>query len=416
MMPGEAQATSAAFKAEEKDTARLDAAPHRAAGPRAVAPAALTRRKRVPWRMISYLLVSAVPTAVAGAYLYGFASDQYVSEFRFTVRQTHPPRLDNSSSLGASVGGGNPLVTAVLDSEIVVQYLQSRQILDDIRNSVDLDAVYARPEADWMARLDPAAPMETRLRYWRRMVDPFFDMSTGLVTVKVRAFSREDAAAVASQALALSERLVNEMSERSRRDSLAYADREVAQREAALRRAEVDLREFRNAHSVAMPALQAGESTTVHGRLREGLAEARATLTSLRAQGVAADSPQARALRNRIAGLEAEAASIQTQVGAAGPAGAEGATLATVFSRYSELDVEAKIAERSYERALGTQQQARSEAERQQIYLNAFVRPALPDESLYPQRSRLLLMIFLGGSALWCLLSLLYHGVREHME
>ena len=45
-------------------------------------------RKRIGARGLAFLLISVVPTLLFAAYLWMFAADQYVSEFRFTVQHT----------------------------------------------------------------------------------------------------------------------------------------------------------------------------------------------------------------------------------------------------------------------------------------------------------------------------------------
>jgi capsular polysaccharide transport system permease protein len=88
-----------------------------------------------------------------------------------------------------SLTGGSSMLAAAIDSEIVVEYLKSQQLLNDLHGGIDFAAVYAAPQADWLSRLDPGAPAELRLRYWRRMIDPYFDLSSGLISVRVRSFS-----------------------------------------------------------------------------------------------------------------------------------------------------------------------------------------------------------------------------------
>jgi capsular polysaccharide transport system permease protein len=152
-----------------------------------------TRRR---WRLASLLLVVLLPTALACGYLYRYAADQYVTEFRFSVRHEAPLRMDSTvgSPLTASLGGGVPPLAMITDSQIVIQYLKSRQVIDDmITSGVDLDAIYARADTDFLAHLRPHGSIEERQRYWQRMVDPFFDMTTGIVSVQVRAFSPSDA-------------------------------------------------------------------------------------------------------------------------------------------------------------------------------------------------------------------------------
>ena len=238
----------------------------------AEAQAPVRRRRRRGSRLLSLLLVVAVPVGAVSVYLWGFATDQYVSEFRFAVRQQHPLRIE-PGGMSSALSGGNPLLAVIADSEVVLQYLGSRQIVDDISDTVNLDRIYAQAEADWWARLEPGTSSERRLRYWKRMVDPFFDLTTGVVSVTVRAFHPEDALGVASAALAASERLVNDMSARAHNDAVAYAKTQVAEAEARLKKAEADIAEYRNRSAVLFPQLQATTDSSLEGRLREQLAD-----------------------------------------------------------------------------------------------------------------------------------------------
>jgi hypothetical protein len=86
------------------------------------------------------------------------------------------------------------------------------------------------------------------------------------------------------------------------------------------------------------------------------------------------------------------------------------------LSGYDALDVEVQIAERAYEQALSLEQQAMSAAAQQQVYLNTFVQPSLPEASLYPQRWRMVLEVLVGSCVLWALASLVYYGAREHLD
>jgi capsular polysaccharide transport system permease protein len=69
-----------------------------------------------------------------------------------------------------------------------------------------------------------------------------------------------------------------------------------------------------------------------------------------------------------------------------------------------------------YERALMSLQDARNAASQQGVYLAAFVRPSLPQESMYPIRWRVMVETALLSFVGWCLLQLLYHGIRDHID
>lgn len=379
---------------------------------------ALGRRRGRRWR--SLLLTVLAPTAAMAGYLYCCAADQYVTEFRFSVRHQTPMHMDTgqASALSAPLNGGSAgMLSVVNDSQIVIQYLKSRQVVEDAAAAgIDLDAIYAARDNDFLAHLSPGAGLEERLRYWRRMVDPFFDMTTGIVSVEVRAFRPEDARRVAAAALRLSEELINRISERAHSDMLAYAREEVALSEARLQAAQAAISDYRNAHAVLFPEMQALSANTVESQVRQNLIEARTAFQSQVSQGVAPDSAHMRVLASRIAAMEGEIRSVRGNVAQTAPAPGSPASLASVLSGYSVLQVQEEIAGKVYERARIALQDARYAASEQAVYLAAFVQPGLPQDSTYPLRWRVMLETALVSFAAWCLLQLLYHGIRDHID
>jgi capsular polysaccharide transport system permease protein len=377
------------------------------------------RGKRRRWRLISLLLAVVIPTALAGAYLYRYADDQYVTEFRFSVRHEAPLRMDPAANtMAATLGGGSTPLAVITDSQIVIQYLKSRQVIDDmIAAGVDLDAIYAKSDKDFLAHLQPNDSVEARERYWRRMVDPFFDMTTGIVSVEVRAFTPADAQRVAATALALAEKLVNGMAVRAHEDVLAYATREVETSQVKLRAAQETIATYRNHHAVLFPEMQATSDTSVESKVWENLIEAKTAFNAQLAVGVSADSMQMRMLKNRIAAMETSLHDVHSRMAQTNPGGATpDASLASVMSQYDALRLNQDIAAKVYERAMMALQDARNAENQQSVYLAAFVRPGLPQESMYPVRWRIMTETALLSFVAWCLLQLLYHGIRDHID
>jgi capsular polysaccharide transport system permease protein len=376
-----------------------------------------TRRRRLSPRLLSFAAVALLPTALAALYLFGFAADQYVSEFHFSVRQNQPTPIE-TGSLAQSLTGGTSLLAAAIDSEIVVEYLKSHQLLDDLHPLVNFDAIYATQQADWLTRLDPAASNEAKLRYWRRMIDPYFDLSSGLISVRVRSFTPATSLRLARAVLALSEALVNQLSERARHDKVAYSEAEVARTQSRFAQTELALAAYRNAHGIVFPQMNATENATLDAGLRQDIARAEAQYQTLRDRGVSPTAPALRALQSRTEALHAQLAQLQTELTQPGPPDAESPSpaLATTLTGYDALDVADHIAQHEYEQALSLRQQAMAAAAQQQVYLNTFVQPNLPQASLYPQRWRTLLEVLVGSCVLWALATLLFYGVREHLD
>src|SRR5439155_9549711 len=85
-------------------------------------------------RGLSFAVLVVMPIAVAAAYYFAVAADQYVDEFRFTLNTVDPPRFD-PLSLFAGNATHSP---AALESQLLVPYIGSRAFVDEPGGSPDL--------------------------------------------------------------------------------------------------------------------------------------------------------------------------------------------------------------------------------------------------------------------------------------
>jgi capsular polysaccharide transport system permease protein len=203
------------------------------------------------------------------------------------------------------------------------------------------------------------------------------------------------------------------MSNRPHDDVLKYAAAEVMTSEAKLKAAQQTIAAYRNQHAVLFPEMQATADTSVEGKVWENLIEAKTAFNAQLAVGVSSDSMQMRMLGNRIAAM---GTALREVHGHLAESSTGDTSLASVMSEYSVLHLDEEIAAKIYERALMALQDARNAASQQGVYLAAFVRPGLPQESLYPVRWRVMTETALLSFVAWCLLQLLYQGIRDHID
>src|SRR4051812_15358 len=251
---------------------------------------------RLSPRMLSFAAVVLLPVALAASYLFVIAADQYVAEFRFSLNTADAPRLDPLSLLT-----GNPSRSpAALESQIVVQYLTSRAIVDELGTTLNLRRMFSPPHADWWARLSLPAPIETLVQYWKGQIDPFYDPANGTVTVRVRAFSAGDALELARAIVGASEKLVNDLSLRGRRDRVRSAEAEVGQAEGRLQFVLGEIRGFRDREGLIDPGESAKTSSVLAARLRDELVRANAELSTLKTYSSARVRRRRAGPRNRL--------------------------------------------------------------------------------------------------------------------
>ena len=145
--------------------------------------------------LLTFVLFVVLPSLATAVYFAFIASNQYVAEARFAVRTAQIESLSDKakSALSAvTMTVGLPAMSGQ-DAYIIATYVRSRAILDDIGRTLDLRAIFRRPEADVLARLRDRPSEEELLAYWRDMASVYIDGPSGVVTVSVRAFRPADA-------------------------------------------------------------------------------------------------------------------------------------------------------------------------------------------------------------------------------
>jgi capsular polysaccharide transport system permease protein len=341
---------------------------------------------------ISFTLVAVLPTLISGLYFWLIASDQFVSEVKFAVRDGERPILESIEGLV-----GLPSNQRTQDALILCEYIRSRGLLEDLDRNLNLRHLYSRPETDYFSRLDAEEPMEDVVRYWRRHVDTSIDSNSGIVTLTVRAFSAVDAVQIANAIVDRSEKLVNELSERSRRNVLKLAQDRLARTEEQLKASMAEMRSIRNTEGLIDAGKTAEVLTKITGDLRLQLIKAEQENETLQ-HLLSPDAPQLRILKERIANMREQIHGLEAEMTTKE---ASPATLSGSMERFDRGTLDRKIAEQQYVAAAAALEQARLNDETQQVYLVTFLRPTLAQEALYPKRLLMWLAFSGGGFALW---------------
>jgi capsular polysaccharide transport system permease protein len=369
--------------------------------------------------LASFFAVFVIPSFLCIVYLAFIASDQYVAEARFAVQTAQfgfaSLKLDDDKSSGpaAAVGGLSsgaiPSVSSQ-DAYVITNYIGSRAIIDDLAGKIDIRAIFQRPEADFWARLknDPSA--EELTDYWKKMVSTYVEATSGIVTVKARAFRPADAKALATAIVEASERLANDVSARARTTIMQQAEEEVRRSEGLVRAALVEMRDFRDKQGFIDPLLAATSTSTL---LLEAMTQ-KITLENnyfVASRAMSPDAPTVVELKSRLDGLDAQIEQLKAQLTGNSP---EGRTVAASLVAFEELELKRVFAEKLYSMAQDALERARLRAEQQNIFVSAFVPPDAPQEAKYPERFSLSLLIAAGFFMIWAILAMGAAAIEDH--
>ncbi len=369
------------------------------------------RSRRLPRPSLLFMLTVFIPTVLASIYFGMIASDIYISESHFVVvrssqKQSHSSGLSQLMQ-GSGLSHGQDDTAAVNDfiqSRDALQRLEEKMGISKSFGSAEVDRIERFAGLDWWDR-----SFENFFKYYTgRIIDVSLDPASSISTLKVSAFSAEEAQRINAMLLEMGEELINELNKRIRMDKIGFASTEVENATNKVKAATIAVSEYRNKHGVFDPEGQSRLELEGASKLQGDLVTARSELAQLEA--ASPQSPAIPGLRQRIRTLSSEIKSQTARV-----AGAE-VSFSKYGPEYDRLQIDEKVAGKLLETAFQSLEHARNEAIQQELYLQRMVEPNKPDCAIEPRRLRDIGTTFLLGLLTWGVLGLILAGVREHHE
>ena len=332
------------------------------------------------WRRHRLFIVTVVmPMAIVAYFLLFVAAPRYGSTASFIVRS-----IDRSAAAQDAVSSlANGLATTIASDETypIVAYLESRDAVDQLARYDNLRGMLSRAQGDFVYRYPTFWLRDNKEFLYKRfqwMATTNVDPETGIGTIAASAFTPEDAHGLVQAMLRHAEALVNRMNERYYESQTASAQRFAAEAEKRVQAIEAELKDFRNRSGSLDPNLVAQSELDVIQGLSAQLAQVEASI----AQQVKL-APRAPAL----AGLRAQARSYRDEIDRrrleiAGGADSEAVKLHT----YDQLTLRRSLAIQALSDAMAQLELARSDAERQHLYVQVITQPSLErDWARYPK-------------------------------
>ncbi|MGV8988256.1 MAG: hypothetical protein ACOH2H_18450 [Cypionkella sp.] len=358
------------------------------------------------WGLVAaFMLLVLLPSAFTTWYMYTRAADQYESNVGFGSRTENAPTT--FSILGAfGMGGGS----SSGDMDILYQFMSSQELVTRVDKKLDLRKLYSKPQNDPLLSFPADGSIEDLVRYWSKMVVPYYDGSTGLMTVKVYAFEPQDAQNIASAVLQESTSIINELSQTAQVDATRYGKEALEKAQAGMADTQRALTAFRIKNNIVDPTDQLQGAGMVVNSLIQQLGAAEIDLDLL--VGTVPDSdPRIAGLNRRIEVIQKRIAAEQSKVG--GLADPNSAGYANLVADYQSLQMSSDFAQKAYLTALGAYDQALNDAQHKTRYLATFVQPTLAESSGAPDRPLWIFFAALIGFLAWATLAMIYYALRD---
>lgn len=354
-----------------------------------------------------FLLMVALPTLLAALYYGLVASDVFVSESRFVIKSPDQKRSQMSTLANlmqtTGLSGGQEQTSEVLT------YVRSRDALTALAKNIQIRDKFSTPQADFLSRFPlpfAESSFENLFKYYGKRVDARLDTETGTATIKVEAFTPQDAYVINRELLNLSEALVNRLNSRAQSKGIIEAQKQVELATQRAKNARIALAQYRNTQALIDPGKQAVGVLEIANNMIGERAALQAQLDLM--QRLTPRNPSIPALRSRINAISVQIASQDSRVVG------NDSGMASKLGGYESLLVEQEFSTDSLTAANASLVQARAESQRQQFYLERVVDPNIPDTPLLPQRFLNVLVVFAAAACLYFIAWMFMIGILEH--
>lgn len=358
----------------------------------------------------TFSLFVLLPALFAFIYYATIASPVYVTEVKLTVREA--ARGDGRSlaqSILGSIRLGPSSQGTGQDTLMVLDYLKSRAVIQDLGGVGTLAGWYGKPDIDWFSRLESSANLEQSWDYWKTHVTASVDTISNILTMRVRAYTPQDSLDVSQRLVENSEKLVNEISGRRRADALSRAIAEVEKAGAELANVRTAMLEFQKRSGNLDPLETAKVIIGNIATLTAKKIEIETRLATATTTGVGG-RPGERYDQARLAAVDEQLGFLNESLTGDGRN-----SVSSQLKEYEIIRLKEEFAEKIYTLARTGYEDARKEVEKKQRYVALVVPGVLPDSPLYPQVFTDSGLVGLGCLVVWAIVSLIAATLRDSL-
>ena len=356
--------------------------------------------KRQPQWVVALLSIILV-----GLYWSLWADDRYVAKATVVLES---PQVSTASE----VSFGSLLTGDQSNSDLLLlrEYLLSADMLKKVQQELDFRSHYSE-YGDFFARLgDKNSPIEELHDYYLKRVSVEIDEYSGVLNIKVQAWTPGFSQKFAKLLLREGEAHMNEMGQRLAEEQVRFLDKQVALLEKNFQQTRQALLDYQNENGLISPTQTVESLNTVVSSLEAQLASMKARKSALASYQSARSSDMVRteseikALRDQI-DLERKRLAQQS-----------GDSLNAVSSQYETLQLRADFAKQTYSNALAALENTRIEAARKLKQVSILQSPLLPEYPEQPERIYNISIFSIVVLFIGFIISMLTLIVKDHRD
>ncbi|MCX5969528.1 MAG: hypothetical protein NTV57_18230 [Cyanobacteria bacterium] len=325
-------------------------------------------------RRFSVAQLLLIPVLGSALYFYVIARDRFVTRSDFVIRKAEDAANADGGSLGSLLGRSNQL--SLEDARYLKTYLQSPQVLSDLKRSFNIEKSYARDSRDPFAGIQAGSSPEKTLNFFKKQVSVSLDELSGAIVLRTVALDPRTSFDLNRFMLAKSENFVNRLNQDISLKQLRFAEAELRRARANLELIKNRLIIYQDKNAVVIdPKGEAQMASMSINKLQEQLVEKKVELATLRRQYKDPREPEVLAVADAARELEQQVAQERRLL-----LSVKGRNLNRKAADVVKLESDVSFATDSYKLALTSVEKARVESTRQQKFMALLSAPQLPED------------------------------------
>jgi capsular polysaccharide transport system permease protein len=241
------------------------------------------------------------------------------------------------------------------------------------------------------------------VKYWRQRLYVTIDSGSGVITAHFRAFRPEDSLRISQAVITACEDLVNSITRRSRQDAYVQAQEEMVRAERRVSEAGARFRDLRDKERLIDPGKSAEAVNKMLAELKLDRIKAESEL-QVSSRSLSPAAPQMKVMKARLDAVTGQIATLEKTLTAASGQSGDPA-LSQAFVAFDKARLDQEWAATYYKTVAAMLERAKGEYERQQVYLESFVQPTLPQQAEFPRRFWNIFLVALGSTGAWLLVT-----------
>lgn len=325
-------------------------------------------------RSLQVLVV--LPFVAVLVYQIWFSARIFESESRFVVRRIGEDMSISPLGIPLWASGGHSQHD---DAVLLREYLTSPNILEKIEDTMALKAHFSQYGLDILHYFPKEPSKEGFIKAFRRMVQVTILPDSGVVRLRVQAYTPEMAEKLTRFITQEGEQFVNRVSEELANEQINFVREEVSRAERHLRGIRQELASFKNEHAILDPEKQSASAISLVAALESKLVDAKAESIRL-SSFLKGDAPEVIANQQQIDSLKQQILEERSKL-----TGATDNNLNKILEEYNTLHLDAEFALEAYKGAYSSMEVARLEASRKLKHFVTLSSTGLPEAPVHPR-------------------------------